>query len=250
MAERILVEDKDGATIVTMQDGKVNALSRDFLGELGNKLEKACAQEQPVILTGSGGYFSAGLDLKEVPTLDEAGLRDLLEKFKGAVKPLLKAPVPTIAAIDGYAIAGGAIIALSCDYRVGTPDSEIGATELQVGIPFPPTDMDLFTERLPKATIRRTILNPNRAVGQEALELGWFDEVTNDALEGALAVSQTIGGTNAAAFQDLKAQLNEPIVSTWDSFLQEDFDRYVDMLQSEQTQAAILEGIQNVMGDR
>lgn len=249
MAERITVEDRDQATIVTMQDGKVNALSRDFLGELGAKLEKACAQERPVILTGSGGYFSAGLDLKEVPTLDEEGLRDLLERFKGAVKPILKAPVPVIAAIDGFAIAGGAIIALSCDYRVATPEAEIGATELQVGIPFPPTDLDLFTGRLPTRTIRRTILNPNRSKGEQALELGWVDELADDAVDGALAASQTLGGTNPAAFQDLKAQLNAPIVSTWDSFLQEDFDRYVDMLRSEQTQAAILEGIQNVMGD-
>jgi len=249
MTEAITVDRRDGVTLVEMDDGKVNALSTDFLGTLGNKLEKATAQEQPVVLTGNGHAFSAGLDLEEVPTLDREGLRTLLENFKQGAEAILRAEMPVVAAIDGFAIAGGGIFALSCDYRVAHPEADVGCTELEVGIPFPPTDLSLFEARLPAPTIRRTILDPNRTNGEEALELGWVDELAEDPVEAAQAKADTIGGTNPEAFRFVKRRLNAPVLSTWDEFLEEDFQAYVELLDSRQTQEAILEGIQSVMGE-
>lgn len=249
MTDEITVDVREGATVVQMDDGKVNALALSFLDELGDKIEGAVERDQPVVLTGNERAFSAGLDLEEVPTLDEDGLRTLFDRFEGVVEPILTADVPVIAALDGFAIAGGAIIALSCDYRIAAPDAEIGATEFKVGIPFPPTDLELFTERLPTATIRQTILNPRRTSGQEALRLGWVDEIEDDPLEAAVDATDRVGGVNEAAFQDLKRQLNEDLVETWGEFEDEEMEDYVDMLTSKQTQQAILQGIQNVMGD-
>lgn len=249
MTDEITVDRRDGFTLVEMDDGKVNALSTEFLGELGNKLEKATAQEQPVVLTGNGHAFSAGLDLEEVPTLEREGLRTLLENFKQGTEAILTADVPVIAALDGFAIAGGGIFALTCDYRVANPEAEIGCTELEVGIPFPPTDLSLFEARLPAHTIRRTVLNPRRVSGEEAVELGWIDELAEDPVDGAAQATETIGGTNPEAFRIVKRRLNRPIRETWGSFLEDDFEDYVELLDSRQTQEAILEGIQRVMGD-
>lgn len=249
MTDAITVDGREGATIVEMDDGKVNALSTAFLAELGDKIEKATAQEDPVVLTGNGHAFSAGLDLKEVPTLDREGLRALLENFERAAEAILTAEVPVLAALEGFAIAGGGIFALSCDYRLAHPEAEIGCTELEVGIPFPPTDLSLFEARLPATTIRQTILQPRRTSGEQALQLGWIDELTEDPLTRGIERSQTIGGTNPAAFRQMKQRLNAPILDTWGSFLEEDFDAYVELLDSQTTQEAILEGIQRVMGE-
>lgn len=244
----ITLEQRDGVAIVRMDDGKVNALSLAFMDELGTRIGEALDTGQPVVLTGNDRAFSAGLDLEEVPTLDEDGLRTLFGRFEHIVEPILKAPVPVVAALPGFAIAGGAIVSLSCDYRVAAPDAEIGATELNVGIPFPPTDLDLFTERLPTRTVRQTILDPRRTSGEEALQLGWIDEIDDDPLEGGIAAAKRLGGTNEAAFQDVKRQLNAQIIETWDAFEDDEMEDYIDMLTSKQTQQAILEGIQNVMG--
>lgn len=246
--EPITLDKRDGATVVRMDDGKVNALSLDFLGELGDRIDEALATGQPVVLAGNGKAFSAGLDLEEVPTLDEDGLRTLFDRFEGVVQPILEAPVPVVAAVDGFAIAGGAIVALACDFRVAHPEAEIGATELEIGIPFPPTDLDLFTERLPARTVRQTILDPRRTSGQEALSLGWVDVLDEDPLEAAVAAAGRLGGTNAAAFRDVKRQLNEEIVATWEAFEDEHIEDYVDLLTSKETEQAIMEGIRNVMG--
>lgn len=246
--DAITLEKQDGATLVRMDDGKVNVLSLDFLDTLGDRIETATERDQPVVLTGNAKAFSAGLDLNEVPTLDEDGLRTLFSRFEGVVGPILTADVPVIAALDGFAIAGGAIIALSCDYRIAAPEAEIGATEFEVGIPFPPTDLDLFTERLPTATIRQTVLNPRRTSGEEALRLGWVDEIADDPVATAVEATDRVGGVNAAAFRDLKRQLNEDIVETWEDFEDEEMEDYIEMLNSKQTQQAILQGIENVMG--
>ncbi len=245
----ITVETQDEITVVKMDDGKVNALSTTFLADLAARVEKATSAGTPVVLTGNQRAFSAGLDLTEVPTLDREGLGELIGSFERVLHPILATDVPVIAAIDGFAIAGGAIIALSCDYRVGSPTAEIGATELRVGIPLPPSDLSLFTARLPAHTIRRTIMDPNRVSGEEAVALGWLDEVTTDALAGAMERAGTIGGTNRQAFANVKAHMNEPILESWESFLEGGgLEEYLDLLTSEQTQEAIFEGIQSVMG--
>jgi len=243
----ITLDKRDDATIVRMNDGKVNALSTAFLDELADKLEGAIAEGQPVVLTGNGHAFSAGLDLEEVPTLDRDGLEELLNNFKRGAETILRAEVPVIAAIEGFAIAGGGIFALTCDYRVATPDTDIGCTELEVGIPFPPTDLSLLEARLPPHTIRRTILEPNRTSGDEAVELGWLDELSETPVETAIERTETIGGTNPEAFRTVKYRLNADILETWDTFLAEDFDEYVELLDSKTTQQAVLEGIQRVM---
>lgn len=246
--DAVHVTEQDTAAVVHMDDGKVNALSLAFLDELAEGLDEALDTDQPVVMTGNGKAFSAGLDLQEVPTLEEEGLRDLFSRFERVLVPILTAPVPVTAALDGFAIAGGAIIALSCDYRVAAPTAEVGATELNVGIPFPPPDLQLFSERLPQSTVRRTIMNPQRCHGEKALKLGWVDELDEDPLGAALDASRRLGGTNPAAFADMKRQLNEGIVGTWSSFDEADQEAYVDLLTSKTTQQAILEGIENVLG--
>lgn len=245
----ITLAKKDGAAVVRMDDGKVNALSLDFLDLLGDRVDEALETGSPVVLTGNEKAFSAGLDLEEVPTLDEDGLRTLTSRIDDVVEPILKAPVPVVAALDGFAIAGGAIVALACDYRVASPEAEIGTTELEVGIPFPPTDRTLLTERLPDRTVRRTILDPRRSSGQEALDLGWVDEVAEDPLDAGVEAATRLGGPNDAAFQGVKDELNEEIVAAWESFEGETRDAYIDLLTSKETEQAIMQGIRNVMGD-
>ncbi len=244
----VRVTEDPSAAIVRVDDGKVNALNLSLLDDLASSLDAALDAGKPVIITGNGRAFSAGLDLQEVPTLEEEGLRSLFSRFEDILVPILTAKVPVTAAVDGFAIAGGAIIALSCDYRVAHPDAEIGATELNVGIPFPPPDLRLFTERLPAGTVRRTVLDPHRCSGEEALGLGWVDELARDPVQAAEDASRRLGGTNPAAFADVKRQLNEGILEAWSSFDEAEQASYVDLLMSKTTQQAIMEGIENVLG--
>lgn len=246
--DAIEIQDRDETTLVRMDDGKVNALSVAFLGELAGKVEKALDIGRPVVIAGNDRIFSAGLDLNEVPTLDADGLRELIGSFGDVLGPILREPVPVVAALGGHAIAGGAILALACDHRVAAPDAEIGATEMEIGIPFPPTDIALFTSRLPTRTIRRTILDPRRVAGKEAVALGWIDEVADDPVQAAVGLAGRSGGTNPEGFEIMKRELNRPILEAWDGFEGDGHvETYVELLTSETTEQAVIEGIQQAM---
>src|SRR5512140_1277608 len=95
---------------------KKNATSTATLAALARDL--SAAGEAPILLTGAGNVFSAGLDLDEVASLDEAGARRLLAALEGIVEALFLHPAPTVALVNGHAIAGGCVLALCCDHRV------------------------------------------------------------------------------------------------------------------------------------
>lgn len=249
MSDDVTLEEAGEATVVRMDDGKVNALSVSFLDVLGDRVAEALDGGGPVVVTGNDRIFSAGLDLNEVPKLDADGLAELIGNFGDVLEPILREPVPVVAALPGHAIAGGAILALACDHRVAAPEAEIGATEMEIGIPFPPTDIALFTSRLPSRTIRRTIVDPRRVAGEQALDLGWVDEVADDPLQAGLAVADRLGGTNPEGFEIMKRELNRSVIEAWDGFSGDDHvDQYVDLLTSETTREAVLEGIAQTMG--
>lgn len=109
----------DRIATLTIDDGKVNAMSLPFFRELTAALERATADDAgALIITGRPGAYSAGLNLKLLPTLPADELKETLVEFGRTMMRLFTCPVPTVAAISGHAIAGGAFLGLACDLRV------------------------------------------------------------------------------------------------------------------------------------
>ena len=100
--------------------------------EEGRRVADELASDPPaaVVLTGREGFFSAGLDLKVAPTLDADGQRGLVEGINAIFAGWYGFPRPVVAAVNGHAIAGGFILALCADYRVGSTNGKYGVTEL------------------------------------------------------------------------------------------------------------------------
>ena len=123
--------------IVLSAPGK-NALSIAVLERLRRDVETT--HGEPFLLTGAGDVFCAGLNLKELVTLDVAGVQRLLEALDGAVDALFHHPAPTAAWVNGHAIAGGCVLAMCCDVAVASSDPRIriGLNETALGLPLPP----------------------------------------------------------------------------------------------------------------
>ena len=98
------------------------------------------AGDAPLFVTGEGDVFSAGLNLKEIVSLDDAGLRRFLEVLEQLVQALYEHPGPTVAWVNGHAIAGGCVMTLCCDVRVMTTRAgvRIGLNEVALGLRDPP----------------------------------------------------------------------------------------------------------------
>src|SRR5687767_10403569 len=118
---------------------------------MGRTLEAARgAKGEPIFLTGEGDAFSAGLNLKEVTSLDAAGLARFLGVLEELVKALYEHPAPVVAWVNGHAIAGGCVMALCADVRVMTarPGARIGLNEVALGLRFPPLTLAMVRARL------------------------------------------------------------------------------------------------------
>src|SRR5574342_806150 len=130
--------------IVISNPAKKNATSTATREALAR--DRAAAGNAPTLLTGAGNVFSAGLDLEEVASLDAARARRLLDALEGVVEALFLHPAPTVALVNGHAIAGGCVLALCCDHRVAphVPGVRIGLNEVALGLEFPPRTLAMI----------------------------------------------------------------------------------------------------------
>jgi len=177
----INVTDHDGIRTLMLDRPPVNALNHEVLVALTAAIEAApSAGARGLLLTGSGALFSAGLDVRHVLTLDAAGLRTFLETFFGCLKALVHCPLPVVAALNGASPAGGAVLALCCDYRVmarGT--GRIGLNEVQVGLYPGAFIADLLVRRVGERQAGHLLLSGALLVPEDALSCGLVDELVD-----------------------------------------------------------------------
>ncbi|RMG21268.1 MAG: enoyl-CoA hydratase/isomerase family protein [Deltaproteobacteria bacterium] len=167
---------------VTLDGPGKNALSTRMMHFILETLDEA--GDEPLLFTGAGDSFSAGLDLKELLDLDAAGIERFLQTLEEMVAALFHYPGPTVAAVNGHAIAGGCVVALCCDLRVGVADPrvKIGLNEVALGLRFPPVTLRMVRHRVPERFHREVILGAQLVDAGEAARQGLLDEVSEDCV--------------------------------------------------------------------
>jgi enoyl-CoA hydratase/carnithine racemase len=135
---------------IRMESKARNALGTASMTRLVDEI--AAAGGAPLLVRGAGGAFSAGLDLREVAGLDATQMADFLRLLERLFSALYLYPGPTVALIDGHAIAGGCVLALCCDVRVAAADPtiKIGLNEAALGVVFPPRTLAIVRARVPR----------------------------------------------------------------------------------------------------
>ena len=201
--------DRDGVTVVELDHGPVNALDLELLRALTATVERA---DSPVVLTGAGRIFSAGVDLRRIVEGADSYVADFLTALARAFLAVFTHPRPTVAAINGHAIAGGCLFALCCDTRVMAA-GKIGLTELAVGGRFPRSGLEIVRYALGAAS-GRVVLRADTVDRDEALRLGVIDEITEPAvlLGRAVALASQLGSYPAAVYAATKCDLQRPVL--------------------------------------
>lgn len=167
---------------LTIEGPGRNALGTDVMRRLVAGLAEAGGR--PLLLRGAGETFSAGLDLKEVAGLDARGTERYLLLLDDLIDALYGYAGPTVAAVNGHAIAGGCVLVLCCDLRVMTDDAKlrIGLNEVALGLEFPPKILALARRRVSRRWIERVLLEANLHAPATALALGLVDELAADSV--------------------------------------------------------------------
>lgn len=207
----------DGAVaMITLDDGKANALGHDVIDGLHRHLDRAAGEARAVVIAGRPGKFSAGFDLA-VMTESVASMRELVEAGAELLVRLYGYELPTVVACDGHALAAGALILLAADTRLGSGDtpSKIGLNEVAIGMPLPVFAVELARQRLlsprlfEEATMQARIFDPAGAV-----DAGYLDRTVPSAslLDEALAEARRLGDLRWGAYGRTKRNARQPTI--------------------------------------
>jgi len=173
------VQNHDDIAEIRMDRPPANALDHAFVEKLLAALDTVQAGgARAVILTGRPGMFSGGLDVPALIDCTRPEIERFWQQFFRLTCRLASSPVPVIAALSGHAPAGGAVLALQCDYRIGIEGNfKIGLNEVQVGLPVPGTILLALEQVIGPRLARRIATRGSLLPMAEALVIGLVDEL-------------------------------------------------------------------------
>lgn len=211
----------DGVATLTMDDGKVNAVSLPMLDALNAALDRAEAENALVVLAGRPGVFSAGFDLATLAARDESATA-LAHGGFALVARLCQFPTPVVAACTGHAVALGSLLLSACDYRIGASGSfKLAMNEVAIGIPLPAPAVELLRERLHPAAAYRAIVLAETFGPDDAVATGWLDRVVEpgELLAAAQHHARTLTSLNGDAYRATKRTFRKSTLDMMGDFL-------------------------------
>ena len=211
MTELVSYQLQDSVAVVTLDDGKVNALSRQMLTDIDGALDRAVADGAIMVLTGRPGVFSAGFDLRVLRAGGEEAFAMVRAGFELAAR-VLSFPRPVVIACNGHAIAMGAFLLLSGDYRVGAAGpGKITANEVAIGLTMPRPAVEICRQRLAPAHFNRAVVNAEVYAPDAAVDAGFLDRVVDEAqlAEAARDAARQLRALDVAAHAATKLRARD-----------------------------------------
>ncbi len=250
----IHVEDRDRVRVLRMEHGKVQAMDLELLEQLDAAF---CAAAQSscraVILTGTGGAFSAGVDLKRLLADGDSYVRRFFPALVGTLRTLVAFPKPVVAAINGHAIAGGCVVAAACDHRLlADGNGRVGVPELLVGVSFPAVVIEIMRAVVPPQHLQEVVYTGRNYPAAEALAKGLVNalvpaaELDARAMDAARAFSEL----PPRGFELAKRQINGPTLDRVDRFRREIDVAGLEHWRAAETGAAIQAFLDRTVGKK
>jgi enoyl-CoA hydratase len=210
--------------IVRMDDGKANALSEAMIEGLLEALARAESEATALVLVGRPDRFCAGFDLRVMMSSPEAA-KALLSRGATLLMRLYGAELPVVMACTGHALAGGSLLLLTGDVRIGTTGAfKIGLNEVSIGMPVPVLAMELARDRiqtteLTNATLGARIYNP-----EDAVRVGYLDHIlpADAVLARAMEEAAKLGEYSRTAYKATKERLRRKTIHHITSTLEDD----------------------------
>jgi enoyl-CoA hydratase len=227
--------DVGPVAVLTLANGPVNVLDTAFLREITETFgELADDPARAVVLTGAGRAFSAGVDLRSYLDGGPEYTAEFLPALSKALLAVFTVARPVVAAVNGHAIAGGAVLALAADYRLMTASdaARIGTPELAVGVAFPRAALEIVVHAVGDRAAARLVFGADTLPPDQARELGLVDELVGpgELLDAAVARAERLGtAAPADTYAATKAQLRRASVERIAAYRAEEDARTLDI---------------------
>ena len=224
MSDLIAYHLEDGIATLTLSNGKVNAISPQVIADFNAALDRAEQDRAVVIITGQPGILSGGYDLKVMTAGPEQAV-NLVTQGSTLARRLLAHPFPVVVACPGHAVAKGAFLLLSVDYRIGVDGPfSIGLNEVQIGMTMHHAGIELARDRLRKSALHRSVINGEMFNPQTAVDAGFLDKVVQpeELQAAALEAARQLKKINMKAHKNTKLKVRKALLDTLDNAIELD----------------------------
>ena len=238
--------ERDGeVALIRLENGKGNAIGPSFLDRLESLLGQL-GEARAAVITGQGSVFSAGLDLPALVDLDRVRMRAFVLRFETAMMRVFELPIPLVAAVNGHAVAGGCVLALQADVRIGADrEARIGLNETQLGIGLPSLVVETLRWQVPGPSLAALALEGRLVSPREAVQLGVLHELAPEAelLPRALQRASSLAALPPAGIRMVKESLRRPAAAVARANAVADADRWLDTWFAHDSQKRLYETV-------
>ncbi len=239
------IERNGPVALLRMENGKANAISATLLERLDGLIAQL-GDARAAVITGQGSAFCAGLDLPALADLDRQTMRGFIQRFSAVMLRIFELPIPLVAAVNGHAVAGGCVLALQADVRIGADrDARIGLNETQLGIGLPLAVVETLRWQVPGPSLAPLALEGRLVSPREALQLGLLHEVVPEAdlLTRALERATTLAALPPAGLRMVKESLRKPAAAAARANESAESERWLDTWFSADSQRKLREAV-------
>jgi len=221
VSQSLSVQRVDRVDVITIDDGKANALSPELISRIGAAIAAAEADDGvgAVVLSGRDGRFSAGFDLSVIQGGDAGAIVGLVSDGGALVRQLYGCGVPVVAACSGHALAAGALLLLGCDVRIGADGPfKLGLNEVAIGLTLPDWALTIAADRLSKRHGQRSIVNARITDPRTAVDVGFLDQVVapQELIATAMTEATALASLDPRAYRATVRQLRGPTLDRMD----------------------------------
>lgn len=239
----VRVEDRERARLVWLAYG-ANPIDEVLMGALEQVLADAEEGGIPPLVLASvhPTVFCPGLDLKRLDGMPREQFRPFLQRYNALLRRLSLYPGPTVAALSGHAIAGGCLLALSCDRRVmARTQVRLGLSEINLGIPLPAGSIAMLLALYPTRSVEQLVLEGDGFSGERAFELGFVERVADreGVIDEACRLASHLGSRPRAAFATAKKFLRHGVAATMAARDDAEIEVFLDHWYAPETQDRI-----------
>ena len=209
---------------ITLQNGKVNAISHQVLDELNQALDQAEKDKAVVVITGQPGMLSAGYDLTVMNESMELAMQ-LVEKGSRLTRRMLAFPYPVIVACSGHAVAKGAFLLLAADYRIGVQGKfKIGLNEVAIGMTMHNAGIELARGRLAPVFFNRSVILAEMVSPDDAVTAGFLDKVVDESafIQTVTGIAQMMTKLDMKAHHQTKLKARAELLNVLDAAIEHD----------------------------
>ncbi len=228
---KVNLEAHDDVAVLRLNNGVTNTISPELVDDLTGEVNRIKSEFKGMVLAGGEKFFCIGFDLPALLQLDQSDMAEFYARFEQAIFDLYTLPVPTASAINGHATAGGAIFALSSDFRfVSSGRRFIGFNEVKIGVPVPYI-ADLMLRQVIGDRYATDMMFSGKFVEpEEAKAIGLVDDVfdSENLEEKAVAKIAELAALPPYGIRIVKNNRIEAVRSRYEEMGRADADRFLD----------------------